>query len=64
MKPEIFGVFPYDPNNVYPSETVVRTYKRRHAAERRADKLNETAYGTPETPQGYVVRKVWWKVAP
>lgn len=54
---ELYGVFPFDPTNRYPEGTAVKTYQRRHAAEKFCDRLNDSdTDGKPD--RGYVTRTI------
>lgn len=49
-----FGVFLWEPENMYLGRNAVRRYKVRSAAERYAEKLEPPA----NYPRGYVVREI------
>lgn len=52
---ERHGVFVWEPENMYLPTSAVKLYKRKHAAERRADALNASGRAPA---RGYVVRLV------
>lgn len=53
----MYAVFKFDEQNMYRAQDAIKIYQRKSAAEKYADKLNETDQQA-HTFRGYVVRSV------